>query len=89
MTASSVYFDDLFLLSSLVTGPSFKSLLSLVLELWQLSFIRDWSEIRESEIPPSEFCPISLDGQVRDTKIGTDVFNEILLNAAKCQGYSL
>ena len=29
-----------------------------VLELWQFSFIRDWPEIRESEIPPSEFCPI-------------------------------
>ena len=27
-------------------------------------------------------------GRVRDTKFGTDVPNEILLNAAKCQGYS-
>ena len=27
-------------------------------------------------------------GQVRDTKIGTNVSNKILLNAAKCQGYS-
>ena len=26
-------------------------------------------------------------GQVRDTKCGTDVSNEILVNAAKCQGY--
>ena len=33
----------------------------LVLELWQFSFIRDWPEIRKSEIPPSEFCPISGD----------------------------
>ena len=24
-------------------------------------FIRDWPEIRKSEIPPSEFCPISED----------------------------
>ena len=31
----------LFLLSGLVTGPSFMSVSSLVLELWQLSFIRD------------------------------------------------
>ena len=51
----------LFLLSSLVTGPSFMSISSLVLELWQFSFIRDWPEIRKSEIPPSEFCPISGD----------------------------
>ena len=56
------FFDGfLFLLSSLVTGPSFMSILSLVLELWQFSFIRDWPEIRKSEIPPSEFCPISRD----------------------------
>ena len=27
-------------------------------------------------------------GQVRDTKFGTNVSNEMLLNAAKCQGYS-
>ena len=28
-------------------------------------------------------------GWVRDTKFGKDVFNEMLLNVAKCQGYSL
>ena len=56
------FFDVvLFLLSGLVTGPSFMSISSLVLELWQFSFIRDWPEIRKSEIPPSEFCPISGD----------------------------
>ena len=56
------FFDVvLFLFSSLVTGPSFMSISSLVLELWQFSFIRDWPEIRKSEIPPSEFCPISGD----------------------------
>ena len=27
-------------------------------------------------------------GQVRNTKLGTNVFNEILVNSAKCQGYS-
>ena len=56
------FFDVfLFLLSSLVAGSSFMSISSLVLELWQFSFIRDWPEIRKSEIPPSEFCPISGD----------------------------
>ena len=57
------FFDvALFLLSSLVTGPSFMSISSLVLELWQFHFIRDWPEIRTSEILPSGFCPISGDG---------------------------
>ena len=36
-------------------------IISLVLELWQFSFIGDWPEIWKSEIPPSEFCPISRD----------------------------
>ena len=62
MTSTSNFFDVvLFLLSSLVTGPSFMSMSSLVLELWQFSFIRDWPEIRKSEIPLSEFLPISGD----------------------------
>ena len=62
MTSTSNFFDVvLFLLSSLVTGPSFMSISLLVLELWQFSFIMDWPEIRKSEIPPSEFCPISRD----------------------------
>ena len=51
----------LFFLSSLVTGPDFMSISSLVLGLWQFSFIRDWPEIRKSDITPSEFCPISGD----------------------------
>ena len=61
MTSTSIFFDVLFLLSSLVTGPSFMSISSLVLELWQFSFMRDWPEIRKSEIPTSEFFPISGD----------------------------
>ena len=62
MTLSSNFFDVvLFLLPILVTGPSFMPILSLVLELWQFSFIRDWPEIRKSKIPLSEFCPISGD----------------------------
>ena len=60
--ASSNVFDVvLFLLSSSVTGPSFMSISSLVVELWQFPFIRNWSEIRKSEIPPSDFYPISGD----------------------------
>ena len=47
--------------SNLVAGPSFMSISSLVLELWQFSFIRDWPEIPKLEIPTSEFFPISGD----------------------------
>ena len=73
MTMTSQFFDVtsssnvlevvLFLLSSLVTGPSFMSISSLVLELWQFYFIRDWPEIWKSEIPSCGFCPISGDGR--------------------------
>ena len=42
MALSPIFFDViLFLLSSLVNGPSFMSISSLVLELWQFSFIID------------------------------------------------
>ena len=51
----------LFLLSSLLTAPSFMSISSQVLELWQFPFTRISPEIRKSEITPSEFCPISGD----------------------------
>ena len=67
MTSSSNFFDGvLFLLSSLVTRPSSMSTSSLVLELWQYSFIRDSLEIRKLEMPPSGFFPISADwGELR------------------------
>ena len=56
MTWSANFFDVvLFLLSSLVTGQ----VSSLVLELWQFPFIRDWPEIRKLKILPSKFYPIS------------------------------
>ena len=59
MKLSSVFFDIvLFLLSSLVTGSSFMSISSLVLELWQFCFIRDWPESQKSEIPQFGFCPV-------------------------------
>ena len=91
MTSPSNFIDiALFLLSSLVTTPSFMATSSLVLELWQFSFIRNWPEIRKSETPPSQFFPnIWRLGQVRNTKFDTNVSNEILLNAAECQVYSV
>ena len=62
MTSTSTFFDViLFLLWSLATGPRFMSISSLVLELWQFSFIRDWPEIWKPEVPPSESFPVSGD----------------------------
>ena len=49
----------LLFLSSLVIGPSFIPISSLVLESWKYFFIMDWLEIWKLEIPASEFCPIS------------------------------
>ena len=41
MRSLLIFFDVvLFLLSSLVTGPSFMSISSLVFELWQFRFVR-------------------------------------------------
>ena len=65
MKSSSNFFDFVsFLLSSLVTDPSFMSISSLVLELWQFLFIRDSPEIQKSEKTSSEFCPIPGDWDV-------------------------
>ena len=70
MTSSSSFFNVVSLLpSSLVTGSSFMSISSLVLELWQFSFIRDWPEIQKLEIPPSKFWPISELGMPNLTRL--------------------
>ena len=62
MMPSLNFFDVVLLVFlNLVTGPSFMSMSSLVLELWPFLFLRDWPEIRKLEIPSSEFCPISGD----------------------------
>ena len=62
MTLFSIFFDGfLFLLSNLVTNPSFMSISSLVLDLSKFCFIRDSPETWKSDITPSEFCPISGD----------------------------
>ena len=91
LKSSSIFFDvAVFLLSSLVTAPSFMTISWLALELWQCSFIKDWPEFRKSEIHPSEFFPISGDwvGWVQNTKFGMSVSHKTLLNATKRQGYS-
>ena len=72
------FLDVILFLSGLVTSPSFMSISSLVLELWQFLFIRDWPEIWKSEIPFLSFA------QYLET-----VSNKMLLDAAKCQGQRL
>ena len=90
MMPSSNFFNGiLVLLSSLVTGPSFMSISSLVLELWQFSFIKDWREIWKSEIPPSEFCPISAGwGKSGVPNLSRMSLRKCYWMLEKCQGYS-
>ena len=66
--------------SSLATGPSLTSISLLAPYLWQFSFIKHRPEIWKSELQRLR--------QVKDKKFVTNVSNEMLLNAAKCQGYS-
>ena len=76
-------------LSSLIAGQSFMSILWLVFELWQYLFIKDWPEIRKSDIR-SVWVLTNIEklGWVRDTRIGKNVSNKMLLKAAKYQGYN-
>ena len=89
MTSSSNCFDIfMFFLSSLVTGPSFMSISSLVLELW-LIFYKGLDRNPEIGNAPVWVLPnIWRLGREKNTKFGTKFSNEMLLNAAKCQGES-
>ena len=92
MTSSSIFFDGvLFLLLSLVIDPGFLSVSSLVLELSQFSDVRDWPEIRNSEITPVWVVWLNIWrlGQVRDTRFGPNVSYKMLLNVGKCQNHRL
>ena len=87
MTSSSIFFGVLIFWSILVTSPSFMLLSSLVLELSQHSFVRDWPEIWKKNTPTWVFPNIWKFGQVRGTKFDTNVSNDMLRNTAKCQCY--
>ena len=83
-----VFFDvAVFLLSGLVTGPSFMAISLLGMELWQFSFITDLPKIWKSEIPLSEFCPISGDCE----ELGIPNFGRIFLMTSyqMLQNYSV
>ena len=79
----------LFHVSSLVICSNFMSISSLVLELWQISFVRDWIDHKSGNRKHSclsFLLNIWRLGQVRDIKFDINVFNKMLLNAAKFQG---
>ena len=99
MTSSATFFElAWFLLSILVTGPTFMSISSLFLKLWVIYFHKRLSEITNTLVwvllsiwllgQVKVLLNIWWLGQVRDTKVGMDVSDEMLLNAGKCQGYS-
>ena len=88
MTSSSDFFEDvLFFLSSLVTGQRFMSISS-----WFWSYNNFFKGLtRNPEIgntPTWVLLNIWRLGRGRDTRVGTNVSNEMFLNVAKCQGYS-
>ena len=77
-----------FLLPSLVIRPSLMSISSQVLEFFTIFFYKRLT--RNPKIGNTHVWVLPNIwrlGQVRDTEFGTDVSNEMLLNAAKYQGY--
>ena len=79
MTSSSNFFDvDFFDSSSLVTGPSFMSILPLVLELCYKGLTRS---LEIGNTPVWVLPNIWRLERLRDTNSGTNVSNEILPNA--------
>ena len=84
------FFDVVLFLLSLVTGPNFMSISSLVLKLWQISFIyKGLNKNTEIGNTPVWILPnIWRLGWVKNTKLGTNASNTMLLKVAKCHGYS-
>ena len=87
-----VIFFDIVLLcwSSLVTGLVTKFHANIITGsgVMTVFFYNRLTRNPDIKMPSSEFCPISEDwGELgrRDTKFGTNVCNEMLLNAAKCK----
>ena len=90
LTWSHVHFFlfFLFLFSGLVTGPIF---ISILLGSGVITVLFYNRLIRNPDIRNTLICVLTHIwrlGWVRNTKFGTNVFNEKLLNATKCQDYS-
>ena len=69
-----------------VFGPVFMSISSLVLELWQFKGLTRNLEIGNTLV--WVLANIWRLGQVRDTRIGTNFFNKMILNTIKFKCYS-
>ena len=59
-----------------------------LLEIWQFSFINDWPENTTEHNKLKVLPNIWRLGQVRDTKFGMNVSDEMLLNSDKYHEYS-
>ena len=94
MTSSLNFLDVvLFLLSSLVTGPSFMVQVSCKYHHWfwncdNFFYKRLTSNPEIGNTPVCGLPNIWKLGQIRNTKFGSNVSNKMLLNAAKWQRYS-
>ena len=80
----------LLVLSSLVTGPCFVSISSLVLTIWVITicFYKGLTRNpKTGNIFTWVFPNIWKLAQIRHTKLGANVSNKILVNAAKYKGY--
>ena len=89
MTSSLNFFDVvMFLLLSLVTGPNFMSISSLVLKSWQFSISEIYQKSRNLKYSRLNFANIWRLRKVRVTNFHMIASDKKLLNAAKCQGRS-
>ena len=86
MTSLTIFYDAVFLLSSIVVGPSFMSISFLVLELRQCAFIRLTRNLEIVNTAIQVLFNISRLGQVMDTEFGTNVSNENATECCKIQG---
>ena len=79
----------MFLWSSLVTGPSFMSISFTGSGVMTIFFYkRSTKNLKIGNTAIWVFSDIWRLRRVMYTKIDTNIFNEMLLNDAKCQGYS-
>ena len=85
---SGLRITPMFFLSSLVTGQRFMSISSLVLELWHFLYKKLIRNLEIGNTSAWTLPNIWRLAQVRDTNFDTNISNKMLLNAAKCQGYS-
>ena len=90
MTSSSIFFDDFFFLIKFSYWFKFHINIITGFGVVKIFFYKGLTWNPEiGNTPIWALFNMWRLGQVRDTKLGTNVSNEMLLNAAKCQGYSI